>query len=56
MAATRAYNAASAALRVPSPRIALDTLARSMVDSGRAMTSRYKAASIGGVAINVVEC
>ena len=56
MAATRAYDAALAAVRVPSPRIGLDVLARSIVESGRAMAGRYKSASIGGVAVNVSEC
>ena len=56
MAASRAYNAAVAAIRIPSPRVGLDMLARSMVESGRTMTTRYKASSIGGVAVNVVEC
>lgn len=55
-AATRAYAAATAAVRLPSPRVGLDMLARSLVESGRTMASRYKAASIGGVAVNVVEC
>lgn len=55
-AATRAYNAAAAAIRLPSPRVGLDALARSLVESGRSMASRYKSASIGGVAVNVVEC
>ena len=56
MAASRAYNAAVNAVRSPHPRVGLDILARSLVDSGHKMASRYKAASIGGVAINVVEC
>jgi L-serine dehydratase len=56
MAASRAYNAAVAAVRMPNPRVGLDALSRSVIESGRAMAGRYKAASIGGVAINVVEC
>lgn len=55
-AASRAFNAASAAVRLPNPRVGLDALTRSIVESGRAMAGRYKATSIGGVAINVVEC
>jgi len=55
-AATRAYNAANAALRIPGPRVGLDLLVRRLLDSGRTMAGRYKAASIGGLAINMVEC
>ena len=56
LAATRAYNAAVAAVRMPVPRVGLDMLARSMVESGRVMAGRYKATSIGGVAVNIAEC
>jgi L-serine dehydratase len=56
MAAARAYNAAVAAIRQPNPRVGLDMLANSFKESARAMTSRYKESSIGGVAVNVVEC
>lgn len=55
-AGARAYDAAIAAVRTPEPRNGLDRLARSMVDSGRSMSARYKVASIGGVAVNVAEC
>jgi L-serine dehydratase len=56
LAATRAYNAAVAAVHVPAPRIGLDMLARSIMESGREMANRHKTTSIGGVAVNVVEC
>ena len=56
LAAARAYDAALAALRTPAPRLGLDVLARSVVESGRAMAGRYKSTSIGGVAVNVAEC
>jgi L-serine dehydratase len=56
MAATCAYNAAVAAVRTPVSRVGLDMLARSLVESGRAMTTRPKSTSIGGLAVNVVEC
>jgi L-serine dehydratase len=56
MAATCAYTAAVAAVRAPVSRVGLDMLARSVVESGRAMTSRPKSTSIGGLAVNVVEC
>jgi len=56
MAATRAYSAALAAVREPNPRVGLDMLATSFNESARAMTSRYKQSSLGGVAVNVIEC
>ena len=56
MAATCAYNAAVAAVRAPMTRVGLDAVARSVVESGRVMTTRAKSTSIGGLAVNVVEC
>jgi L-serine dehydratase len=56
MAATRAYNAAYAAVRQPAPHVGLDMLARSVVETGRGMAGRYKSSSIAGVAINVAQC
>lgn len=55
-AGARAYDAAMAAVRTPDPRNSLDRLANSMVESSRAMSARYKVASIGGVAVNIAEC
>ncbi len=55
-AAAHAYQAAVAAVRMPAPRIGLDLLTRSIVESGRALSARYKSTSIGGVAVNVAEC
>lgn len=56
MAATRAYNAAVGAVRQPNPRVGLDVLANALKESARSMTGRYKESSIGGVAVNIVEC
>jgi L-serine dehydratase len=56
MAAARAYSAAVSAVRHPNPRVGLDMLAQSLTQSARKMTSRYKESSLGGVAVNVVEC
>jgi L-serine dehydratase len=56
MAAARAYSAAVSAVRHPNPRIGLDMLAGAVKESARKMTSRYKESSIGGVAVNIVEC
>lgn len=55
-AAAIAQAAAGSALRHPSPRIALDALVNSMVERGRGMAGRFKEASLGGVAVNVVDC
>ncbi len=56
MAAARAYSAAVSAVRHPTPRLGLDMLAQVLKESARAMTGRYKESSIGGVAVNIVEC
>ncbi len=56
-AAAHAVQAARLALRQPDPaRIALDTVIRSMIETGRAMASRYKESSLGGLAVNVIDC
>lgn len=56
IAASRAYDAAMTATRLPSPRIGLDVLARSVISTGRTLATRGKSGSIGGLAVNVVEC
>jgi L-serine dehydratase len=56
-AAAHAVQSARLALRVPDPsRVALDAVIHSMVETGRGMASRYKASSLGGLAVNVVDC
>jgi L-serine dehydratase len=55
-AAAHAVGAARLALRLPNPAIALDAAIRTMTDTGREMAARYKHSSLGGLAINVVEC
>ncbi len=57
MAAVKAINAASQALRGDgTQRVALDAIIKTMYETGREMMSRYKEASLGGLAINVVDC
>jgi L-serine dehydratase len=56
LAAARAYSAAVSAVRHPNPSVGLDVLAHSITESARAMTGRYKESSIGGVAVNIIEC
>jgi L-serine dehydratase len=56
-AAAIAVNAARTALRMPeAPGQALDARLTAMAESGRALTARYKASSLGGIALNVVDC
>ncbi len=56
-AAAHAVRAARLGLRQPEPaQVAFDTLVRSMVESGRQMTGRYKELSLGGLAVNIVDC
>ena len=55
-AAAHAVGAARFALRVPNPPVALDATVRTMTETGRTMASRYKASSLGGLAVNVIDC
>ena len=55
-AAARAVEAARFALRLPNPPVALDATIRTMLDTGREMAARYKESSLGGLAVNVVDC
>lgn len=55
-AAAHAVGAARFALRVPNPPVALDSAVRTMTETGRAMAARYKQSSLGGLAVNVVDC
>jgi L-serine dehydratase len=56
-AAAHAVQSARLALRVPDPpRVAFDMVLRSMVETGRGMANRYQASSLGGLAVNVIDC
>jgi len=56
-AAAHAMRSARLGLRQPEPaQVAFDPLVRSMVESGRLLASRYKELSLGGLAVNVVDC
>ena len=56
-AAARAVESARMALRLPDPPgSGLDVAVRAMAEKGRAMASRYKESSLGGLAVNVVDC
>src|SRR5208337_2634382 len=55
--AVKAINAASLALRGDgSHRVSLDQVIKTMFDTGRDMMAKYKETSLGGLAVNVVDC
>ena len=56
LAAARACAAATTAIRVPEPRVSLDFVVRSMIETSRALAGRYKQSSLGGVALSVPDC
>ncbi len=57
MGAVKAINAASLALRGDGThRVSLDMVIKTMYDTGRDMMTKYKETSLGGLAVNVVEC
>lgn len=57
MGAVKAINAASLALRGDGThRVALDTVIKTMYETGRDMMAKYKETSLGGLAVNVVDC
>ena len=57
MGAVKAINAASLALRGDGThRVALDAVIKTMFDTGRDMMAKYKETSLGGLAVNVVDC
>lgn len=55
-AAAHAHASAQTALARPRPVVGLDSVVAAMIESGRAMSSRFKEASPGIAAINVAEC
>jgi L-serine dehydratase len=57
MGGVKAINAASLALRGDGThRVAFDAVIKTMYDTGRDMMAKYKETSLGGVAVNVVDC
>ncbi len=57
MGAVKALNAARLALRGDGTHhVSLDKVIRTMRQTGRDMSERYKETSLGGLAVNVVEC
>ena len=57
IAAVKAINAARLALHGDgSHRVSLDQAIETMRQTGRDMSTKYKETSLGGLAVNVVEC
>ncbi|MCU7727603.1 L-serine ammonia-lyase [Actinoplanes sp. KI2] len=57
IASVKAINAARLALRGDgSHRVSLDMVIRTMRETGRDMSTKYKETSLGGLAVTVVEC
>ena len=57
VASVKAINAARLARRGDGThRVSLDTAIRTMRDTGRDMSTKYKETSLGGLAVTVVEC
>jgi L-serine dehydratase len=57
MGAVKALNAASLALRGDGGhRVPLDAVIKTMYETGRDMMAKYKETSLGGLAVNVVDC
>jgi L-serine dehydratase len=57
LAAVKAANAARLALHThETPRVSLDQVIETMRQTGLDMSSKYKETSLGGLAVNVVEC
>ena len=57
MAAAKAINAVKMALRGDGEhRVSLDQVIETMRQTGEDMSTRYKETSMGGLAVNVVEC
>ncbi len=57
MGSVKAINACRIALREGSEhKVSLDQVIKTMYDTGMDMQSRYKETSLGGLALNVIEC
>ena len=57
MAAMKAINAARMALNGDGKHfVSLDSVIKTMFETGKDMKSKYKETSLGGLAVNIVEC
>ena len=43
-------------VRILGTKVSLDQVIKTMYETGRDMQSRYKETSLGGLALNVIEC
>ena len=57
MGSIKAINASRLALNSNKPqKVSLDDVIKTMNETGKAMSSKYKETALGGLAVNVVEC
>jgi L-serine dehydratase len=57
MGAVKAINACRIAMRETGEhKVSLDQVIKTMYQTGLDMQSRYKETSLGGLAVNVIEC
>ena len=57
MGAIKAINASRLALNNSNtPKVSLDQVIKTMNDTGKSMSTIYKETSLGGLAVNVIEC
>ena len=57
MGAVKAVNAARLSLRGDGKHIvSLDEAVKTMYDTGKDMSNRYKETSLGGLAVNIANC
>ena len=55
--AIKAINASRLALNNSNtPKVSLDQVIKTMNDTGKSMSTIYKETSLGGLAVNVIEC
>jgi len=54
--AAKAANAARMALLVEEHKVSLDQVIKTMYQTGLDMQTRYKETSLGGLALNAIEC
>jgi len=54
--AAKAVNAARMAVLVEEHKVSLDQVIKTMYQTGLDMQTRYKETSLGGLALNAIEC
>jgi L-serine dehydratase len=57
MGAVKAVNSARIAMKGDGTHIvSLDSVIKTMYDTGKDMSTRYKETSLGGLAVNIIDC